>query len=287
MNKRTRFAIVLTVAVTTASVSSFAVYRVAARRPAVRAAAAPIAHLVVATHSLPLGARVTAADVRLVEWPVQNVVPASFSKVEEVVGRGLIAAVVENEPLTNAKLAPRAAGAGLSSAIPPGQRAISIKVNEVIGVAGFVLPGTRVDVIAALRDGRDSTAHVLVSNVRVLTAGTRYDQSKADDLKPTVSTVVTLAVTPEQAQRIALAQAEGQLTLTLRNPLDADESTGKGVDLAALRGEPVVKIAPPAPAAPRAPRPAQPAVAVAAPAQPKGYRVETIVAGKRTEDSLK
>jgi pilus assembly protein CpaB len=284
MSKRTRFAVVLVVAVTTASLSSYAVYRVAGRTPVARAAAPPVRYLVVATRSLPLGSRLTAADVRVIEWPLQHAVPASFSKVTDVIDRGLVAAVVENEPLTTGKVAPRAAGAGLSSAIPPGQRAISVKVNEVIGVAGFVLPGTRVDVIAALRDGRDSTAHVLVSNVRVLTAGTRFDQNKSDDVKPTASTVVTLAVTPDQAKRIALAQAEGQLTLTLRNPLDADESPGRSIDLATLRGEPVVK---PVQAPPRPPRAAQPVVAQSAPAPPKGYKVETIVAGKRTEDSIK
>ena len=284
MSRRIRFAVVLGVAMTMASLSSYAVYRVA-ERPRAVAVRPQLRHLVVAARSVPMGARVTAADVRVIDWPLAHMVPGSYATAAQVVDRGLISGVVENEPLTDAKLAPRAAGVGLPSAIAPGQRAISVRVNEVIGVAGFVVPGTHVDVIAALRDGRDSTARVLVSNVRVLTAGTRRDQNKPDDARPAASTVVTLAVTSDQAKRIALAQVEGQLTLTLRNPLDTDESPGESVRLATLRESP----SGPSARTTRVSRPPPPPRAVAragaiAPAL-AGYRVETIVAGKRIEDS--
>jgi pilus assembly protein CpaB len=285
MTRRTRFPIVIIVALSAALASSYLVYQVAERQ----AAPAPpprVGQLVVAARSAPIGARIAAGDVRLVEWPLDHMVPGSFSSLEQVVGRGLATAVVGNEPLTEAKLAPREAGFGLPSAIPPGQRAISVRVNEVIGVAGFVGPGGRVDVIATLRAGQDSTARVLVSNVLVLTVGTRSDQDATLDIKPGSSTVVTLAVTPGQAQRIALAQVEGQLTLTLRNPMDADEAIAPEVRLTALQGveEPRPRPQPVAPSRPRTP--AVMPTAPAPPAPAAAYMVETIVAGKRSEGAI-
>jgi pilus assembly protein CpaB len=103
--------------------------------------------------------------------------------VEQVVDRGVIAPVAENEPLSGNNVASKEAGAGLPPTIPPGMRAISVKVNEVIGVAGFVVPGTRVDVMAIVRESNKSLARVVVSNVQVLAAGTRYDQEVAREGK--------------------------------------------------------------------------------------------------------
>ena len=174
-----------------------------------------------AARDLPVGSLVRAADVKLVAWPASSPVAGGFSKVEEVVNRGLIAPVVENEPFTAVKVAAREAGAGLPPTITPGMRAISVKVDEVIGVAGFVVPGTRVDVVVTISQQQQSVARVVVSNVQVLTAGTKYRPGAASrDGRPVPSTVVTLLVTPEDAERIALAASVGPITLTLRNPLD-------------------------------------------------------------------
>ena len=220
--------------------------------------------LVVAQHPLRLGTRITADHVKLVQWPANAQVANSFGKIEDVLNRGLIAPVDENEPLTQSKLAALEAGAGLPPSIPPGMRAISVKVNEVVGVAGFVVPGTRVDVMVTLegknRD-QDSTTRVVLSNAQVLTAGTRYDQEKAKDGQPIPSTVVTLLVSPNDGERVALAAAEGQIMLTLRNPLDQDPTSTTGVRTATLLGQPVepVKI----PAVRRGPaKPVQAIVAV-------------------------
>jgi pilus assembly protein CpaB len=285
MNRRTRFAIVLVVALTMASASSYVVYQVAAQQTVQAPTPPRMGELVIAARSAPIGARLGAEDVQMVEWPLDHMVAGGFSAIDQVVGRGLVAAIVANEPLTATKLAPREAGVGLPSAIPRGQRAISVRVNEVIGVAGFVGPGARVDVIATLRSGQDSTARVLVANVLVLTVGTRSDQDATLDIKPGPSTVVTLAVTPEQAQRIALAQVEGQLTLTLRNPMDAEEAIATDVRLTTLQG---LAAAPRTrqTSAPRRPR--GPAVVpAAAPPPPAAYVVETIVNGKRSEGAIK
>jgi pilus assembly protein CpaB len=227
----------------------------------------------------------TPGDVKLVAWPASSPVPGAYSTVEEVTNRGLIAPVEENEPLTASKLASLEAGAGLPPTITAGMRAISVKVNEVIGVAGFVVPGTHVDVVVTLARNEDSLSRIVVSNVQVLTAGTRYDQGQAKDGKPIPSTVVTLLVMPEDAERIALASAEGQIMLTLRNPLDTTPTATNGTRLASLMGKPepppatkVVQgvrrvVQPPPPATP--------------PPAPSIYAVETIRAAKRTSEVVK
>ena len=199
----------------------------------------------------------------------------------------MIQPVQANEPLTETKLAPKEAGAGLSPSIPSGMRALSIKVNDVIGVAGFTVPGTRVDVVVVVHDRDNSMARVVVSDLQVLTAGTRYDIEQAKDGKPMPSTVVTLLVTPEQAERISLAQTNGSITLVLRNPLDVTPTETSGVRMAGLMGSP--STAPVAKPASKRSKVSAPAVAVAPPPPPVQPRpiVETIRAGKRTVEDVK
>src|SRR5204862_2414243 len=170
----------------------------------------------VAARPLAMGARLSAGDVKVVPWPSRTPLAGAHAKAAEVVDRGVIAPLLENEPVTEAKLAPREAGAGLAPTIPPGMRAISVRVNEVIGVAGFAGQGAHVDVLATVRKPGGAVSRLLVSNVPVLMTGTRAEQQQGRDEKPSV---VTLMVTPAQAERIALASAEGNITLMLRNPL--------------------------------------------------------------------
>jgi pilus assembly protein CpaB len=161
-------------------------------------------------------------------------------------------------------------------------RAMSVKVNEVIGVAGFTVPGTRVDVLVTLNERQQGMARAVVSNVQVLTSGTRYDQEQAKDGKPIPTTVVTLLLTPEDAERIALAQSAGALMLVLRNPLDVAPTDTRGVRMASLRGAPEP---PPAVRTGRAqPRTVTPPPA---PVEPRIYSVEAIRAAKRTEEVVR
>jgi pilus assembly protein CpaB len=287
MDRNKRTAVVVGVAVVLAAVASLGMYRIVSRMPAKTAEVKTVA-VVVAAHPLTLGTRITADHVRVVQWPADAPVANSFSKVEDVVNRGLISAVEENEPLTTTKLAALEAGAGLPPSIPPGMRAVSVKVNEVVGVAGFVVPGTRVDVMVTLagkvRDD-DSTTRVVVSNVQVLTAGTRYDQEKAKDGAPIPSTVVTLLVTPEDGERVALAASAGQIMLTLRNPLDQDQTTTAGVRTTGLFGQPAPA---PAKAAPVHRGPAKPpAPVVATNPTPAAYTVEAFRGAKRTQEIVR
>ena len=285
MNRNTRTFVVLGVAVALAAVASFAVYRAVKGIP-VREV--PVAHysVVVARHSLALGEMVTKEDVKLVGWPSSDPLPGGFDNIDKVVNRGVIVPVMENEPLAESKLAAIEAGAGLPPTIPAGMRAISVKVNEVIGVAGFAVPGTRVDVLAMVRENSNSMSRIVVGNVQVLTSGTKYDQEQSrKDGKPISTTVVTLAVSPADAERIALAATDGQIVLALRNPLDAEPVQTAGVRLAELMTgkvvQPVVHVVTPRKAAPTPP----PAVVIVETPQP--YRVEAIRASKRSEETVR
>ena len=170
-------------------------------------------------------------------------------------------------------------------------RALSVRVNEVVGVAGFVVPGNRVDVLVSINPDRqrttsESITRVIVSNVQVLTAGTRYDQDQArQEGQPIPTSVVTLLLTPEDAERVTLAADEGRIMLTLRNPLDVAPTVTPGADEGRLFSGGL-------------PPPAQPSVRPGAaraacrfcsgtPQAPRPYTVETIRAAKRAEETIR
>ncbi len=285
MNRNTRTLIVVAVAVLMAGLASFGVY-LAVRSMPVREVEIARAQAVVAARPLTVGTLVTKDDVKLVPWPAANQVPGSFTEVEKVVNRGVISATSENEPLTESKLAPVGSGAGLPPTIPEGMRAISVKVNEVIGVAGFVIPGTRVDVMVTVKGIDDKIqTRVVLSNVTVLTAGTRYDQERAtQEGKPIPTSVVTLLLTPSDAEKMTLAAEEGRVMLALRNPLDIAPTQTSGARMAALLGEaspPPVKKVVEGRTFVKAASPPPAAVA------PRTYTVETIRAAKRSEEEVR
>ena len=171
MNRRNRTLAVLFVALLVAGAATWAMFRAVSRIP-VRQIEVASVYVAVATENLPNGTRLTKDHIKVVGWPSSSPVPNSFKSADEIIGRGLIQPVTVNEPLTEAKLAPIEAGAGLPPSIPPGMRAVSVRVNDVIGVAGFTVPGTRVDVLVTLREANDSLTRAVLSNIQVLTAGT-------------------------------------------------------------------------------------------------------------------
>jgi pilus assembly protein CpaB len=150
----------------------------------------------------------------------------------------LITPVVENELILENKLAPKEAGAGLSSTIPEGMRALSVSVNEVIGVAGFVIPGTMVDVLVtggiagAGRGGQENITRMILENVRVLAAGQKIEVDREG--KPQTVPVITLLVSPEDAGKLAMASTEGKIQLALRNTIDSKKVNPPAVLEAAL-----------------------------------------------------
>jgi pilus assembly protein CpaB len=280
MNRRNRNVLVLGIAIALALGSSYAVYRAVQNLP-VREVEVATMQVAVATENLPMGTRLEKQHIKMVGWPKASPIEGSAASVDAVLGRGLIQPVAANEPLTEGKLASLEAGAGLPPAIPEGMRAMSVKVNEVIGVAGFTVPGTRVDVLVTLGERQQGMARVVVSNVQVLTSGTRFDQELAKDGKPIPTTVVTLLLTPEDAERIALAQEAGSLMLVLRNPLDVTPTETRGTRMASLMG------APDPPPVVRTVRSKPAVVTPPAPVEPKVYSVEAIRAAKRSEEVVR
>jgi pilus assembly protein CpaB len=177
--------------------------------------------MVVAGERLPLGTRLQARQLRLISWPQDDPLPGSFTRIEDCTNRALITPVIENEPILENKLAPKEAGAGLPAVIPEGMRALSVRVDDVVGVAGFVIPGTMVDVLVTGDAGGDSVTRTILEDVRVLAAGQKIEQDK--DGKPQTVSVVTVLVDPEQADKLTMASTEGRIHLSLRNTIDTKQ----------------------------------------------------------------
>ena len=224
-------------------------------------------NIVVAALPVSVGAKLTEADVRVASWPKASPIDGSFAQTSEVVGRGVLVNMVPNEPILITKLAAEGSGAGLMSTIPDGMRAVSVKVNDVIGVAGFVVPGSRVDLILSgspTSAGNIEMSKVILENIQVLAAG--QNVATDDQGKPLSVQVVTLLVTPEQSEILALATVDGRIQLALRNPLDLQQTNP-----VAVRREQLFagsSAAPPVSAAPPKPKPAVRTKAVAPPPPP-------------------
>jgi pilus assembly protein CpaB len=272
-----------------AGAASYFVYRGIQNVP-VREVEAPTDPVVVAAKPLTAGALLGPGDVKLAAWPKKSPIAGAFRTTNPVIGLGLLTAVAENEPITSGKLASRESGAGLAVTIPPGMRAVSVKVNEVVGVAGFVVPGSHVDVLVTVDLKGETTTRSVVSNLRVLAAGTRYDQPEAKDAKPIPTTVVTLLVTPEDAERVTLASSAGTILLALRNLLDTAPTTTSGSRLASLM-TPVAPSSSQSPPVETTYRPRKAVVAAAPlpplPPTPLPYTVETIRGAKRAIEEVK
>jgi pilus assembly protein CpaB len=186
---------------------------------------------------------------------------------------------VQNEAILPNKLASKEEGAGLPPVIKPGYRALSVRVNDVIGVAGYVLPGTHVDVVATVSPSAqpgDVTSKIVLTNVEVLASGTKIERD-TEQGKPIAVSVVTLLVNPAEAERLTLASTEGKIQLALRNPLDPLTPSTTGIRPAGLLGSmaarPVARIA-------------TAAVAPKAPAPPPVPMVEIIRGDKRTQEAV-
>lgn len=191
--------------------------------------------VVIAARDLSAGTILQPLDIKVVEWPANLAPPTYPSDASVVLGRGLVVAVSADEPLLLTKLANRGQGGGLPVVIPEGMRAVSVRVDEVIGVAGFVLPGTRVDVLAtfAASGGRDdAVTRLILQNVEALAAG-QTTQPDAQG-KPQMVPVITLLVSPEQAEDLTLAATQGQIQLALRGTLDRESIRTDGSRIGGL-----------------------------------------------------
>jgi pilus assembly protein CpaB len=215
---RNRALVALVVAIVIAVIASRFVYRQIQQASAVKPI--PTSHIVVASQPLALGTPLTAQDLSLVTWPEGTPMAGSFSRIQDCIGRSLTTPVSKNEPILEGKLAPKEAGVGLPAAIPVGMRAVSVRVDDVVGVSGFAMPGTMVDVLATGQPegGGDSLTRTIIQDVRVLAAGQTVEQDTQG--KPHTVGVVTLLLTPEQADQLTMVSTDSRIHLALRNTID-------------------------------------------------------------------
>ena len=230
-----------------------------ARKGGTRQASAETRDLVVASRALPFGAVLKPADVKLTKVLANQFPADGFAHVEEVLNRPVISSILPEEPVREGRLARRGSGLGLAPIIPEGMRAVSVRVNDVVGVAGYVLPGMRVDVLITGRPGGQESVFTktILQDILVLSAGQNIEP---DGLGKAINTpVVTLLVTPEQAEVLTLA-TEGRIQLVLRNTTDRSAEKTPGHALAELYGtarapKPERVVAPPRPIATPPPAP--------------------------------
>ena len=185
----------------------------------------PHTGVLVAADDIQLGARIEDKDLKLVNIPETDVPRGSFRDKSQVIGRGAILPISSGDFILSNKIAGENAGSGLPALIPQGMLAMSVRVNEVVGVAGFVQPGTRVDVLVTgtPSGGSEEQTTTVLRNVAVIAAGQRLEHSSSGEAQ--VSPVITLLVSPDDAQRLSLASNEGRIQLALRNPLDTDQAS--------------------------------------------------------------
>jgi len=289
---RVRVFFVLALAVTAGSVFAYGTYRYVRNLPQTGPAATinmPTQPVVVAATDLDIGAEISADDVKVIAWPKDSAPAQAISDVKDVVGRGVISPMIQNEPIVAVKLASKDAGAGLPPAIPPGLRALSVRVNEVIGVAGYVLPGTRVDVLATVNPtniAQDVTSKVVLTNVQVLASGTKIERD-VEKNKPIPVSVVTLLVAPEEAERLTLAATEGKIQLALRNPLDKSIPSTPGIRPAALLGYGAATRQAVARTRVAGMKPSAAPMPVSGPSEPIGATVEIIRGDKRAHEIVR
>jgi pilus assembly protein CpaB len=223
-------------------------------------------HIVVAATDINLGQRLTPEMVKLAEWPADSMPKGAFTDPAKLSGRVLKSSVLGGEPLSEAKLAPAGTLGGLSALITEGKRAITVRVNDVIGVAGFTLPGNYVDIIVSTENDpgpeanarQQSISKIVLERILVLAVAQEVNR---DETKPRVVNAVTLEVTPEQAEKLDLARSVGTLSLALRNQVDPQSAQTEGATKLTLLpvAAPSIKPVPPKPAAtPR--RPEKPAI---------------------------
>jgi pilus assembly protein CpaB len=264
---------ILLVAFVVALGSSYLAYRLVRGTMAKNAASPTTTKVIVAKRNLDLGTLVKSSDVGAADWvgaPPKDVA----TRAEDVIGRGVISTLYEGEPIIATRLAKPGAGGGLAATIPPGMRACAVKVDQVVGMAGFVIPGMRVDVLimgsppgGAPTDG--AKVKTVLQNVEVLSAGQNIQKDASG--KPVEVQVVSLLVTPEQAEILSLASNESKIQLVLRNPLDTEAAKTQGSTMASLFSgvkpaaaartdgpawkAPVAVVKPPKPVVPQPPAP--------------------------------
>jgi pilus assembly protein CpaB len=273
---RTRLLLIGFIALSLGAFVSFAVYGRLKMQGG--GSAQPGATVVVAARDLGVGAKVEDRDVKTLSIPQDDVPPGCIHNPSKAVGRGVILPIYQGQFVLNSMLAPENAGIGLPSLIPTGMRAVSVRVNEVVGVAGFVTPGTRVDILVtgAPPSGGDQQTATVLKNVLVIAAGKNLDRNNTGDAQ--AAAVITLLVSPDDAQKLTLASQQGRIQLSLRNPLDTKQEELPGTSVSSLyrSGGPAAPVA-------TASKPRLRKTAAPAPAPPEPYKIDIYRGTKKEE----
>jgi len=249
---------VMGLSIVLATVLTGVFYQMAVRASGSRKRVSDLRDLVVAAQPLPVGASIKPNQVKIARVPENMFPKGAFAKVEEVIDRPVVSNILLDEPILEGRLAVRGSGLGLAPIIPAGMRAVSVRVNDVVGVAGFVLPGMRVDVLVTGRppNSEGTVTTTVLQNILVLSAGqTIQPEARGQAIN---TPVVTLLVTPEQAETLTLAGNEGRIQLVLRNGVDQKVEATPGREVAELYGMRATRKIAAEPAPRPRPRPKEP-----------------------------
>lgn len=241
-----RFLMVLGVSLVFALVVSSIFYQMTSRAGgAKKPEVAELRDLVISAGPLTVGRTLKAADIKVVKVPTSQFPKGAFSKPEDVLDRPVVSNILPEEPILDGRLAQRGSGVGLAPVIPVGMRAVTVRVNDVVGVAGFVLPGMRVDVLITgdTPGSGERITKTFLQNILILSAGQTIQSDSAG--KPVNAPNVTMLVTPAQAEILTLASNEGRIQLVLRNGGDQSIEVTQGTNLVALYGKAAKASAPP------------------------------------------
>lgn len=205
-----------------------------------RAYAKNLNSVVVAKVDIQPGEKIIAEQLQSVQFPTTAMPDGTFESMDKLVGRVAVVQIAAREPVTDFKLAPEGSAGGLSAVIPEGYRAMTVKVDDVVGISGFVMPGALVDVVVVInpveQNGQQNPiSKIVLQNIKVLANGQNIDRPK-NDREPESVKAVTLQVLPEQAEKLALASSEGKLQLVMRNSVDQGDEQTLGVDKRVLLG---------------------------------------------------
>lgn len=240
---------------------------------------APGEDILVAANDLQVGSKIEEKDIKAVRFASADLPAGVFHLRNKVIGRGVVVPIARGEFILTNKLAGENAGSGLPSLIPPGMRAVSVRVNDTTSVSGFVLPGTHVDVLLTgnPQGSSEPQTTTVLENVAVIATGQRLERNSAGE--PQTTPVITLLVSPDDAQKLTLASNQGHIQLALRNPLDTRQE-----ELAAAKSASLYKISPNAPAAPApAEHRTRHVAAPTAPPPPNVFTVEVYKGDKKEE----
>ena len=199
-----------------------------------------LSSVAVAKVAIPVGTKIIPEQVMVVQFPKESTPDGAFESAEKLAGRVAVTNIAPREPITEARLAPEGTAGGLSAVIPEGYRAMTVKVDDVVGISGFIMPGTLVDVVVTIdpqeKAGmQDPISKIVLQNIKVLANGQNIDKPQ-DQREANSVKAVTLLVTPEQAEKLALAASEGKLQLVMRNSIDQGDEKTPGINKRGLLG---------------------------------------------------